>query len=218
MFIDRVIVNIQAGKGGNGIIAFIKEKYMPKGGPGGGDGGDGGSIFFEADENISTLLHLRYRKQILGNNGTNGSNKKQHGKKGKDIIIKVPCGTIIKENKKIIFDLKEHQEKYLVAQGGKGGKGNARFASSRNPAPRICENGALGIQKNLEIELLILADVGLVGIPSVGKSTLISAISQAKPEIASYPFTTLTPKLGFVKVKNDSFVVADLPGQLFALK
>ena len=212
-FIDKVSLKVSAGKGGNGIVAFIREKYRPKGGPGGGDGGSGGSIIFEANEGLSTLLHLKYKKNIKGEDGENGANKNQHGKTAPDTIVQVPCGTIIKEDGKIISDLKAHGSKVKIAQGGMGGRGNARFATSRNSAPKICENGSLGEVKSIELELIVLADVGLVGYPSVGKSTIISVISNAKPEIANYHFTTLTPKLGLVKVnKDDSFVVADLPG------
>ncbi len=212
-FIDKVSLKVSAGKGGDGVVAFIREKYRPKGGPGGGDGGDGGSIIFEANEGLSTLLHLKYKKHIKGQEGQKGANKNQHGKNAPDTIIQVPCGTIIKEDNKIIADLKKHGLQKIIAKGGIGGKGNARFATSRNSAPQISENGSLGQSKNIDLELLVLADVGLVGYPSVGKSTIISVISNAKPKIADYHFTTLSPKLGLVKVnESDSFVVADLPG------
>ncbi len=212
-FIDKVQLKVKAGKGGDGIVAFIREKYIPKGGPGGGDGGNGASIIVEADEGLSTLLHLKYQKNVVGKDGENGANKKQHGKNAQDTIVKVPCGTIIKENGVIVADLNTHGKRVKIAQGGKGGRGNARFATSRNSTPKICENGSLGENKTLEFELIVLADVGLVGYPSVGKSTIISVISNAKPEIADYHFTTLAPKLGLVKVDEfNSFVIADLPG------
>ncbi len=213
MFIDKTKIKVVAGNGGNGIVAFISEKYMPKGGPGGGNGGDGGSIYFKADEGLSSLFTFRYNKIIKANNGENGRNKKQHGKNAQDLIIKVPCGTIVKEKGMVIADLRTHNQKDLIACGGKGGRGNASFASSKNPAPRICENGDEGESRELELELILLADVGIMGFPSVGKSTFLSVISNAKPTIAPYPFTTINPQLGIVSIdKNKNFVVADLPG------
>lgn len=214
MFIDKAKIKLQAGKGGNGIVAFITEKYVPRGGPGGGNGGDGGSIIFQADEGINTLFNLRYKKIITSNNGENGRNKKQHGKNAKDVIIKVPCGTIVKENGIIIADFSQHKQQQVMALGGPGGRGNASFATSKNPAPRICENGSLGEIKDLEIELLLLADVGIMGFPSVGKSTFLSVVSNAKPVIADYEFTTINPQIGIVEFPHSQkgFVMADLPG------
>ena len=213
MFIDKTKIKIVAGQGGNGIVAFISEKYMPKGGPGGGNGGDGGSIYFQADEGLSSLFTFRYNKIIKASNGENGRNKKQHGKNASNLVIKVPCGTIVKEKGMVIADFRKHNEKILIAKGGIGGRGNASFASSKNPAPRLSENGDEGESKDLELELILLADVGIMGFPSVGKSTFLSVISNAKPAIADYPFTTINPQLGIVSLdKTKNFVVADLPG------
>lgn len=215
MFIDRVKISVIAGNGGNGMVSFRREKYIPLGGPYGGDGGDGGSIVFQADSNKSTLLDLRYNKRITAEDGGNGNNKKFHGAKGSDTVIHVPIGSIIKDvkNDVVIADLIEHNQQAIIAKGGKGGRGNFHFKTSRNPAPDFAEKGDLGEIKEIEIELKLLADVGLVGFPSVGKSTFLSVVSKAKPEIASYPFTTLVPQLGLVEVGDGrSFVLADLPG------
>jgi GTP-binding protein len=202
MFIDRVKINVIAGNGGNGMVSFRREKYIPLGGPYGGDGGDGGNIVFQADSNKSTLLDLRYNKRITAEDGGNGNNKKFHGAKGSDTVIHVPIGSIIKDvkNDVVIADLIEHNQQAIIAKGGKGGRGNFHFKTSRNPAPDFAEKGDLGEIKEIEIELKLLADVGLVGFPSVGKSTFLSVVSKAKPEIASYPFTTLVPQLGLVEV------------------
>ena len=213
-FIDKVQLKLKAGNGGNGIVAFKHEKYNPLGGPSGGDGGDGGSIIFVADSNKSTLLDLKYSKTIKAEDGANGKTNSMHGAAAEDVIVKVPMGTLIKDLKTntILADLSENGKEEVICKGGKGGKGNHHFATGRNSAPEFSKLGETGEVKDVEIELKLLADVGLVGFPSVGKSTLLSIISSAKPEIADYPFTTLKPQLGMVKIGNDSFVVADLPG------
>ncbi|MDO5085605.1 MAG: GTPase ObgE, partial [Erysipelotrichaceae bacterium] len=215
MFIDRVKIKLKAGDGGNGIVSFRREKYVPLGGPNGGDGGKGGSIIFKVDTNKSTLLDLRYNRLIVAENGSNGKVKKMHGADGEDIIIKVPQGTIVKNalTDEILADLVHVNQEAIIAKGGKGGRGNYHFASGRNSAPEFAENGQLGEKLEVQIELKLLADVGLVGFPSVGKSTLLSVVSKAKPEIADYHFTTITPNLGVVSVGDGrSFVMADLPG------
>ena len=214
MFVDRVIVKLKAGNGGNGIVSFRREAHVPLGGPNGGDGGNGGSIIFEVDTNKSTLLDLRYNKKIIAKNGENGKSKKMHGASGEDIIIKVPQGTIIKDaiTHDLIADLTKVDQRAIICKGGKGGRGNYHFASGKDNAPEYAEQGTLGESKEVEIELKLLADVGLVGFPSVGKSTLLSVVSKARPEIAEYHFTTLVPNLGVVQVENRSFVMADLPG------
>jgi len=213
-FIDKVKIKLKAGNGGDGIVAFKREKYMPLGGPSGGDGGDGGSIIFVADSNKSTLLDLRFTKVIRAKDGEKGKGNNMYGASEKDVTIKVPVGTIVKDLKdnSIIADLIENGQEAVVCEGGKGGKGNHHFATARNSAPEFAKLGTSGEEKDVIVELKLLADVGLVGLPSVGKSTLLSVVSNAKPEIADYPFTTLTPQLGMVKVDNDSFVMADLPG------
>jgi GTPase len=215
MFIDRVKIKVRAGKGGDGMASFRREKYVPLGGPFGGDGGNGGSIIFEADPNKSTLLDLRFNRHITAEDGGKGLNKKMHGAAGDDFIVKVPIGTIIKDIKHdlILADLIEVGQQAIIASGGRGGRGNWHFATSRNPAPDFAEKGEMGEDKEVEVELKLLADVGLVGFPSVGKSTFLSVVSKAKPEIAAYPFTTLIPQLGVVQVPDGrSFVLADLPG------
>lgn len=215
MFVDRVKIRLRAGNGGNGIVSFRREKYVPLGGPNGGDGGNGGSIVFQADSNKSTLLDLRYNRLISAENGGVGKTKKMHGASGEDVVVRVPIGTIVKDVKSgaILADLIHPDQKAIIAQGGKGGKGNWHFASSRNSAPEFCEMGQPGEEKEVELELKLLADVGLIGFPSVGKSTLLSVVSAAKPEIADYPFTTIVPNLGVVQVADGrSFVMADLPG------
>lgn len=215
MFIDRVKLKLKAGKGGDGLVCYRREKYVPLGGPSGGDGGDGGSIIFEVDENKSTLLDLRYNKHIVAKDGGKGKVKKMHGATADDFIIRVPLGTIIidEESNKIIADLTKQKQRATICQGGRGGRGNFRFATSRNPAPDFAENGAPGEEKNVIVELKLLADAGLVGFPSVGKSTFLSCVSKARPEIAAYHFTTIVPNLGMVQVKDGrSFVLADLPG------
>ena len=215
MFIDRVKIKMKAGKGGNGLVAFRREKYVPLGGPSGGDGGRGGDIIFEVDSNKSTLLDLRYSKMIRSEDGGVGKTKKMHGADGKDVIIKVPVGTVVYDEATgaMIADLTKIGQKSIICKGGKGGRGNWHFASGRNSAPEYCEQGEPGDEKEVRVELKLLADAGLVGYPSVGKSTLLSVVSKAKPEIAEYHFTTITPNLGVVQVPDGrSFVMADLPG------
>lgn len=215
MFIDRVKINIKAGKGGDGIVAFRREKYVAFGGPSGGDGGRGGNIIFEADSNKSTLLDLRFNRKVVAENGGNGKTKKMHGADGADFIVKVPVGTLIKDANtgRILADLTQNHQQEIVAKGGKGGRGNWHFRTSKNTAPQYSELGEPGDVRDIEVELKLLADVGLVGFPSVGKSTLLSVVTKAKPEIAEYHFTTITPNLGVVQVPDGrSFVMADLPG------
>lgn len=215
MFIDDVSFHIRAGNGGNGVVAFRREKYVPKGGPSGGNGGHGGDIIFVGDEGLTTLLDFRYQKLIFAENGENGHSKDCFGRDAKDVYIRVPVGSVVYDLNKgiVIADIIKHKQEVVVAKGGKGGRGNASFATARITAPEICEKGEPGEEKDIRIELKILADVGLVGFPSVGKSTIISVVSAAKPKIAEYPFTTLVPHLGVVKVKDGrSFVMADLPG------
>lgn len=214
-FIDRVKIYVQAGTGGNGTVAFRREAHVPKGGPSGGDGGRGGSVIFVATNSLSTLLDLRYYREYKAQNGEKGHAKKMHGADADDLVIRVPVGTCVYDDDtgNIIADLTNDGQRAVIAKGGRGGRGNARFASSRNPAPKICENGEPGEKFNLRVELKLLADVGLVGFPSVGKSTLLSVVSKARPQIADYHFTTIVPNLGVVQVKDGrSFVMADLPG------
>ncbi len=215
MFLDKAKIKILSGRGGNGIVAWRREKYVDKGGPAGGDGGAGGDIYFIADENLSTLMDFKYKSVFKGENGVNGRSKSQHGRCGKDLYIKVPVGTLIRDLKtnNIIADLTHHNDTVLAAKGGRGGRGNARFATSQKRAPQFCEPGEPPIERDLELELKLIADVGLLGMPNAGKSTFISVISSAKPKIADYPFTTLVPNLGVVtKPSGDGFVVADIPG------
>ena len=215
MFIDEVIIELNAGRGGNGCMAFRREKYVEMGGPFGGNGGHGGNIVFEVDEGLNTLIDLRYKKIYKAKQGEHGQGKAMNGKNAEDLIIKVPQGTVITDTDTnlIIGDLTKKGDRVVAALGGRGGRGNMAFATRSNPAPAFCENGEPGEEKKVKVELKLLADVGLVGLPSVGKSTFISKVSAAKPKIAAYHFTTLTPNLGVVKTKdNRSFVVADLPG------
>ena len=215
MFIDEAIIEVVGGNGGNGCLAFRREKYVEMGGPFGGNGGNGGNIVFEADEGLNTLIDLRYKKRYKAQNGAHGEGKGCNGKNAPDLIVKVPVGTVVSEidSSFIIGDLTTHGQRCIVASGGRGGRGNMAFVTKINKAPDFAENGEPGEEKKVKVELKLLADVGLVGMPSVGKSTLISMISAAKPKIAAYHFTTLSPNLGVVKTKdNRSFVVADLPG------
>ncbi len=215
MFKDQANIVVKAGKGGNGIVAFRREKYVPLGGPAGGDGGKGGSVYFVADQSVNTLLDFSYTPIIKAFDGQIGMSKNKKGKNGKDIFIKVPVGTQVyqKGDSTLLFDFVFHGQEELIALGGKGGRGNTSFKTHNNPAPKFAENGDLGESLELRLELKVMADVGLVGMPNAGKSTLISVLSNAKPEIASYPFTTLTPILGLVYVEVEkSFVMADLPG------
>ncbi|MEF9953024.1 MAG: GTPase ObgE [Clostridium sp.] len=215
MFIDIAKIYIKAGDGGHGSSSFRREKYVPLGGPDGGDGGNGASVVFEVDEGLRTLLDFKYKRKHIAENGVNGESQKMYGRAGKDLIIKVPPGTVIKEAEsgKIIADLKENGERVIAAQGGRGGKGNAKFATSTRQAPNFAQPGLPGEEYNVVLELKLLADVGLVGFPNVGKSTMLSMVTGAKPKIANYHFTTLTPNLGVVDIKGiESFVLADIPG------
>ena len=215
MFIDQARISVKAGSGGDGACSFRREKFVPRGGPDGGDGGNGGDIIFKASTRVSTLLDFRYLRHYEAPSGQYGQGSNKSGTAGTDVIIPVPVGTVIKdsETEEILADLIEDQQTVIIAHGGKGGRGNAHFATSTNRAPRQFETGTTGEEHSLLLELKLLADVGLVGFPNAGKSTLISSISSAHPEIASYPFTTLRPHLGVVSVTEDqSFVVADIPG------
>lgn len=214
-FLDKAKIKIVSGRGGNGMVAWRREKYVDKGGPAGGDGGKGGDVYFIASENLSTLMDFKYKSVFKAESGINGRSKSQHGRCGKDLHINVPIGTMIKDLKtgKTIGDLVNHGDTVLVAKGGRGGRGNARFATAQKRAPQFCEPGEPPIERDLELELKLIADVGLLGMPNAGKSTFISVISSAKPKIADYPFTTLVPHLGVVtKPTGDGFVVADIPG------
>ncbi len=215
--IDRVEIYVKAGDGGNGIVSFRREKFVPLGGPDGGDGGNGGSIYFIGEESVSTQLSFRYKKRFQAESGAHGKGKNMHGKMGEDLLVKVPLGTQVRLKTEtgsgvLIADIVEEGQQVLVAKGGKGGKGNSRFATSTNQAPRVAEKGKPGEEKRLLLDLKLIADVGIIGYPNAGKSTLLSAVSQARPKIADYPFTTLEPVLGVVGVGYGSFVVADIPG------
>lgn len=215
MFVDKIELELVAGDGGNGMASFRREPYVPLGGPNGGDGGKGGDIIFVATSSKSTLLDLRYNRIIKAERGENGKTKKMHGRSGQDIEVHVPLGTLVKdkESNRVLVDLTEENQRFVMAEGGKGGRGNTRFATSVNPAPKKAEQGYPGERFKVILELKVLADVGLVGFPSVGKSTLLSVITRAKPEIADYHFTTLSPNLGIASSDDGrSFTVADLPG------
>lgn len=215
MFVDEVVIKVVAGSGGDGCCAFRREKYVEMGGPFGGNGGHGSNIVFKVDEGLHTLLDLRYQKLIKGKKGENGKGKNQHGKSAEDVIIKVPIGTVVTDIDTgfVICDLKEKNSEFIVCHGGRGGRGNTAFKTQTNTAPEFAENGEPGEEKELKVEVKMLADVGLVGLPSVGKSTFISSVSRAKPKIAAYHFTTLVPNLGVTKSRDGySFVLADLPG------
>ncbi|MGE0201337.1 MAG: GTPase ObgE [Candidatus Melainabacteria bacterium] len=214
-FIDQATIQIKSGAGGNGIVAWRREKYVPQGGPAGGDGGRGGDVYIEATEDLSTLLDFRYKSLFKAEPGEHGGSKNMHGKSGKSLTIKVPCGTIVRDADTglAIADLTDAGQKVLVAQGGRGGRGNARFLSSRRQAPQFAEPGEPAIERTLNLELKLIADVGIIGLPNAGKSTLISVLSAAKPKIADYPFTTLVPNLGVVQPETGQpFVMADIPG------
>ena len=214
-FIDKTKIRVVSGRGGNGMVAWRREKYVDKGGPAGGDGGRGGDVYLIADENMSTLMDFKHKSVFKAEAGENGGIKNMHGACAKDLYIKVPVGTVVKDMKtgNVIADLTYHEQKVLVAKGGRGGRGNARFATAQKRAPQFCEPGEPSIERELWLELKLIADVGLLGMPNAGKSTLISRISSAKPKIADYPFTTLIPNLGVVrKHSGDGYVVADIPG------
>ena len=215
MFIDRVKIKVKAGDGGNGVTAFRREKFVPRGGPSGGDGGVGGSVWMEADEGLNTLLHLRYNPEHKAERGHHGEGSNRYGKDGEDTVVKVPVGTQVfdVESGDLMFDFTEAGQRYLAAKGGKGGWGNAHFATPTRRAPKFHYTGRPGIERELQLELKLIADVGLVGFPNAGKSTLISVISAARPKIADYPFTTVEPNLGVVDMGDfKTFVVADIPG------
>ncbi|AIF43312.1 GTPase ObgE [Virgibacillus sp. SK37] len=215
MFVDQVSVYVKAGDGGNGLVAYRREKYVPKGGPAGGDGGNGADIVFKVDEGLNTLMDFRYNRHFKGKRGENGMSKTQHGKNAAPLIVPVPPGTTVvdEETEEVIADLTTHGQQAVIVKGGRGGRGNTRFATPRNPAPDMAENGEPGQERNIKVELKLIADVGLVGFPSVGKSTFLSVVSAAKPKIADYHFTTLAPNLGVVDTSDQrSFVMADLPG------
>lgn len=215
MFLDQVTIDVKAGKGGDGMVAFRREKYVPDGGPAGGDGGKGGSVVLVVDEGLRTLMDFRFNRHFKGTPGENGMSKSMHGRGAEDTFVKVPPGTTVRDSETgaLLGDLIENGQTLTVAQGGRGGRGNTRFASPRNPAPELAENGEPGQERKIELELKVLADVGLVGFPSVGKSTLLSVVSSARPKIGAYHFTTLVPNLGMVTIEDGrSFVMADLPG------
>ncbi|MCM3273931.1 GTPase ObgE [Paenibacillus elgii] len=215
MFVDKAKIYVKGGDGGDGLVAFRREKYVPEGGPAGGDGGDGGDVIFRVDEGLRTLVDFRYQKHFKAQRGEKGRNKSQHGANADDMVVRVPPGTVVidDDTQEIIADLTRHGQQVIVAKGGRGGRGNTRFATPNNPAPEIAENGEEGVERWVVLELKVMADVGLVGFPSVGKSTLLSVVSGAKPKIGAYHFTTLTPNLGVVDVGDGrSFVMADLPG------
>jgi GTP-binding protein len=215
MFVDRAKIFVKAGDGGNGCVAFRREKYVPRGGPSGGNGGRGGDVLLESTEHLNTLLPFRYKSHFKAQRGSHGSGNKRQGKSGEDLVIQVPIGTQVVDESQgvLLFDFTEAKQTSLVAKGGAGGRGNASFVSSTNQAPQICEEGKPGEELTLLLELKVLADVGLVGYPNAGKSTLISVLSSAKPKIADYPFTTLSPNLGVVTFDNyEALVMADIPG------
>ena len=215
MFVDQVKINIKAGNGGNGVVAFRREKFVPNGGPAGGDGGRGGDVVFKVDSGLRTLMDFRYQRKFKAASGSNGMNKQMTGRSAENLVIRVPGGTIVKntETGAVIGDLVDNDDTLVIAKGGRGGRGNMHFASPKNPAPEIAENGEPGQEISVQLELRLLADVGLLGFPSVGKSTLLSVVTSAKPKIAEYHFTTLVPNLGMVQLDDGrDFVIADIPG------
>lgn len=212
MFVDTAKVTIQAGKGGDGAVSFRQEIYVDKGGPDGGDGGNGGNVVFEASENVNTLLDFRYQPELKAKPGGNGSKAKRHGKTGDDLVVKVPMGTLVTRGGKVVADLTANGQRQIIAHGGDGGYGNAHFKSSVRQTPRMAERGEQGEAFEAELELKLLADVGLVGLPNAGKSTFLSVVTNAKPEIANYAFTTLTPNLGVADIDDGSLLIADIPG------
>lgn len=215
--IDRVQIYVKAGNGGDGVVSFRREKFIPFGGPDGGDGGNGGSVYLVGDESVASLLNFRYRKQFKAGVGAHGKGKNMHGRRGKDLLLKVPLGTQVRRNQEdgddgLVADVVEHGQHVMVAKGGRGGLGNTHFASPTNQAPRTAENGESGEAAWLLLDLKLIADVGIIGYPNVGKSTLLSRVSRAKPKVADYPFTTIEPVLGVVEIGYESFVLADIPG------
>ncbi len=214
MFIDEAVITVEAGRGGDGCVSFRREKHVPRGGPDGGDGGDGGSVILVADPKLSTLLDYHYQRRYKAESGKHGSGSNRKGRNGKSITLRVPVGTLVydADTGELLVDLARPNQRFVVARGGKGGRGNAHFATPTRQTPRFAEKGLPGEKRTLRLELKLLADVGIVGMPNAGKSTLISRISAAKPKIADYPFTTLVPNLGVVKYHDQSFVVADIPG------
>jgi GTP-binding protein len=212
MFVDTATVTVQAGKGGDGVVSFRHEIYVDKGGPDGGDGGKGGDVIFQATENLNTLLDFRYQPNLQAESGGAGSKRKMHGKSGNDLIVKVPMGTLVKREGKVIADLTQHGQQVVIAHGGDGGFGNAHFKSSVRQTPRMAEKGEPGETFEAELELKLLADVGLVGLPNAGKSTFLSVVTNARPEIADYAFTTLAPNLGVAPIDDGAVLIADIPG------
>ncbi|WP_454192293.1 GTPase ObgE [Paenibacillus sp. Marseille-Q7038] len=215
MFVDKAKIYVKGGDGGDGLVSFRREKYVPEGGPAGGDGGKGGSVIFRVDEGLRTLMDFRYQRHFKAKRGEKGRNKSQHGANAEDMIVRIPPGTVVtdEDTGEILADLTRHGQQVVIARGGRGGRGNIRFATANNPAPELAENGEEGQERYIVLEMKVMADVGLVGFPSVGKSTLLSVVSGAKPKIGAYHFTTITPNLGVVEVgEGRSFVMADLPG------
>lgn len=214
-FIDEAVIEVQAGNGGNGCVSFRREKYAPMGGPDGGDGGRGGDVIFETNEGLTTLMDVKYRRHFRAGRGTHGKGKQMYGAAGKDVVIRVPVGTIVSDadTKEILADLDRYPMNWIAAASGKGGKGNMRFTSSTNQAPRKATKGGEGEKRKLMLELKLLADIGVIGLPNSGKSTLVASVSNARPKIADYPFTTKSPTLGVVSVKSGvNFVIVDIPG------